>query len=375
MKILLINWQDIKHPLAGGAEVQLQEVFSRIVGWGHSVTMFTCGFPGCDKTDEIDGIKIIRAGKRINFNWVFPFYYFSHFRKQDFDLVVCDVNKLPFFTIKFIRKPLVGKIHHLFGKSIFIEASFPIALYVYVMEEFFVRWVRNIPFIVDSPSTVEDMVAKGFPRKNMHLIFNAVNHEKFRVIESIPKENEPLVGYLGRMKRYKSVDHLLFAFKKIAEIIPAAKLVLVGDGDDRPRLEKIVHELELSNKVQFTGFVSDEEKAQWLNRFWVMVNTSSKEGWGLTVVEANACGTPVIAADSPGLRDAVRSGESGVLYKYGDIGELARAIERVLTDSNYRESLRKGAIEWANRFSWDYAAKKHIEIFEQIIQQHRKGEK
>ena len=372
MKILVVNWQDIKHPQAGGAEVHLQEIFSRIVKWGHQVTMFTCSFPGAKKEEVIDGIKVIRAGSRPNFNWVFPFHYFFRFRKMDFDVVVVDVNKLPFFTIKFIKRPLVGKIHHLFGKSIFIEASFPIAMYVYVMEELFVRWIKNIPFIVDSPSTLEDLVSKGFPRENLYLVYNAVNHEKFYVMPDVPKESYPLVGYLGRMKRYKSVDHLLYAFKKVLEKVPDAKLVLVGDGDDRPRLEKIARELEFGDKVKFTGFVSEDKKREWLNRFWVMINPSSKEGWGLTVVEANACGTPVVAANSPGLRDAVRDGETGLLYPYGDIDALADKIIKILTDESLRNNLRDGAIKWAKSFTWDNSARKTLEIIEKILAERAK---
>src|SRR5512140_209745 len=114
MKILVFNWQDITNPLAGGAEVHLHEVFSRIVQRGHSVTLYCSSFPGAAHTETLGGIKVIREGGRYLFNYRVAYAYATRFRREGFDVVVDDMNKIPFFTPLFDRAPLLGITHHLF---------------------------------------------------------------------------------------------------------------------------------------------------------------------------------------------------------------------------------------------------------------------
>ena len=370
MKILVINWQDIKHPLGGGAEVHLHEIFERIAARGHQVTLLSCGFEGAPKEENINGIRVIRVGSRGYFNFVVPFYYFFKLSRENFDAVVLDINKIPFFSPLLIKKPRAIIVHHFFGKAIFLEASLPVAYYVYLTEKLFLKLYRKFPVLYYSPSTRDEMIKEGWSPENFYYVPIAVDLNLYRVL-GIPKDEKPLVVYLGRIKKYKSVDHLLRAFVKVLEQVPEARLAVVGDGDDRPRLEQIAKELGIADRVEFTGFVSEEEKVRWLNRAWVVVNPSSKEGWGLTMTEANACGTPVVAANSPGLRDAVKHGETGLLYPYGDVDALADAVTRILTDEKLRSKLREGGLKNANKYTWDYAAEKTLEVLQKIVKEQR----
>ncbi|RPH37487.1 glycosyltransferase family 1 protein, partial [bacterium] len=198
----------------------------------------------------------------------------------------------------------------------------------------------------------------------------AVDHDLFRPTGE-PRSPTPLIGYFGRLKKYKSVDHLLQAVRLVLEEVPALKVVIVGEGDDRPRLEALARDLNIQHAVIFTGFVSDQEKIRLLQQMWFKVATSSKEGWGLTVTEANACGTPAIASDVPGLRDAVQDGKTGLLYRYGDIADLAGKIKLLLGDGEVRARLSAGALAWAALFSWDEAARKTIEVLKQRLSPQR----
>jgi glycosyltransferase involved in cell wall biosynthesis len=103
-----------------------------------------------------------------------------------------------------------------------------------------------------------------------------------------------------------------------------------------------------------------------------VVNTSSKEGWGLTVVEANSCGAPVIAANVRGLRDSVVNGKTGLLYEFGNVKELVSLMRTLLNDTALRNDLRVHAIEWANSFDWDEAAEKTLALLQDTIKSHRK---
>ncbi|HEX9656609.1 MAG TPA: glycosyltransferase family 4 protein [Bacteroidota bacterium] len=357
MKILIVNWQDIKNPLAGGAEVHLHEVFSRIAGKGHSVTLYCSRFEESLPEEHIDGMRVLREGGRYLFNFRFLFTYLKRLRKESFDIIIDDMNKIPFFTPWFSRFPICGVTHHLFGTSIFRETNFILAAYVFLMETLAV-WTykrHRIPFVVGSPSTYRELLQKGFAKESVHLVPYGVDHQSHKRT-GVGKSNTPLIGYFGRLKKYKSVDHLLHAIPVVLCSVPKVRVVIAGEGDDRERLEELSRRLGLRDSVEFTGFISEERKLELLQQLWCKVTTSSKEGWGLTVIEANACGTPVIASNVEGLRDAVKDGETGLLYSYGDVNGLASNIIHVLTDDVLRHRLEENALRWSQEFDWDRAA-------------------
>lgn len=178
------------------------------------------------------------------------------------------------------------------------------------------------------------------------------------------------IAYFGRLKKYKSVDHLLHAFKALKDEFPELTLDIIGDGDDRERLVNISRELGLTDRVHFLGFIDEDAKAPLLQKMNFVVNTSSKEGWGLTVVESNACGTPVIAADVPGLRDSVVNGSTGVLYPFGDVPALTATMRSLLLDPERRSRLAAAAVEWAAKFDWEKATDETLAFLEATIRRH-----
>ena len=364
--ILVINWQDIRNPLGGGAEVHLHEIFKRIVQKGHSVTLLCCSHDGLPDNEIVDGIQIFRRGSRNAFNFHVPSQYKKLREQTNFDVVIDDINKIPFYSPFFVKEPLIGIIHHLFGSSIFLEAPLPIALYVNLAEKLIPAIYRNIPMAVVSNSTKNELVQKGFDEENIHLVYNAVEPEAYRADFS-KKAVHPVVGYLGRIKKYKSVNHLIQAFKIVEKSIPDARLLLIGDGDYLPELKKLVAKLNLKDKVDFTGITHHQKKIDYLNKMWLMVNPSPKEGWGLTVIEGNSCGLPVIAADSPGLRDSVVHNETGFLYPYGDYHKLADLILNLLKNDKLRNSLTDKCIDWAHRFNWEKSANDMLNLIETVL--------
>jgi glycosyltransferase involved in cell wall biosynthesis len=370
LRILIFNWQDIRNPLAGGAEVHLHEVFQRIAAAGHDVTLFCSRFEGAPEKEELNGIHVLRQGGRLLFNYLVPQKYFSTFKAQKFDLVVDDMNKIPFYTPLFVKEPLLGVTHHLFGTSIFLEASFPAASYVYLTERAALPIYKRLRFIVGSPSTHKEMLHAGFPEERTHLIHYGVDHDSFKVL-GIPKSPIPLIGLVGRLKKYKSVDHLLEAFVIVRQELPAAKLLIVGEGDDKSRLVSIASQLEISEAVTFTGFVSEERKVIYLNEMHVAVNTSAKEGWGLTAIEANACGVPTVSSNVEGLRDAVVDGETGLLYEYGNREQLAEKILLMLRDDHLRQRLADNAVRRSAQFDWNVAAEQTMDVIERVRFEHR----
>ena len=148
---------------------------------------------------------------------------------------------------------------------------------------------------------------------------------------------------------------LLSAWPAVTRARPAARLSILGAGSALDEMRRRA-EAERLVGVEFGGFVSDAAKVDAMRRARVLVQPSRKEGWGLTVLEANACGTPVVATDVPGLRDAVRSGETGMLATSGDPVALADRVLEVLGDDGLRDRLAAGALAWSSRFTWDRVA-------------------
>jgi glycosyltransferase involved in cell wall biosynthesis len=183
----------------------------------------------------------------------------------------------------------------------------------------------------------------------------------------LKKDPVPTILYLGRLKKYKSVDLLIKALPLVINEVPEARLVIVGEGDYKPELQNLTRNLELEDKVIFTGFVDGKTKVEWLHRAWVTVYPSIKEGWGLTNIEANACGTPAIASDVPGLRESVLPGKTGFLFRYGDEQDLADKIIRIITDNELRERFSREGILWASNFSWDKVVSEVEELLQDVV--------
>ncbi|MCI0331193.1 MAG: glycosyltransferase family 4 protein [candidate division Zixibacteria bacterium] len=367
LKILAINWRDLKNPLAGGAEVHLEENLRRFVKMGHSVTLLTSNFPGGAKEEMIERVRMVRAGNDYTFNWCVPFMLKKELKKNSYDIVLEDINKVPFYSPLFQKLPTLVVVPHLFADAVFQEINFVLGLYIYLAEKPIPRVYRGRKFCVISESTRQDLTARGIPPEDVRVVYCGTDFSLYSKDPRVDKEKEPLVVYLGRLKKYKSVDHLLGAFAKIASDFSKARLIIIGEGDDHPRLADLTRKLGIESRVTYTGFAPKEEKVNWLQKAWVVVCPSLKEGWGLTNIEANACGTPVVCADVPGLRDSVAPGKSGLLYPYGQTDRLAAHLRDVLSNPPLRQKLEEGALEWAKNFSWDRSAEEMIKLVEEVV--------
>ncbi len=251
-------------------------------------------------------------------------------------------------------------MHHLFGKSIFHETNFLFASYVSIAEKLLPQVYGKTKIAAVSESTKNELQKIGFKNENIFLLPNCVDNKKYKLGKQ-KNSNAITIGFLGRLKKYKSIDIALKAFAIVKEKIPNTKFLIVGDGDYKFELEKIALQLNISNSVEFKGFVSEEEKVELLQSMHLVIQPSMKEGWGLTIIEANACGTIAIASNVEGLRESVLHEKTGLLFEYGNVDELAEKIIFVLQNENVRIEFEKNAIEFAKKFDWENSAKSLVE--------------
>ena len=357
--LLIINWQDWTNPLSGGAEVHLHEIFKRLTG-DFNISLLCTHFNNAQKNEKVDGIEIHRVGSRNTFNFHVPKAYKNLTGDKKFDLVIEDLNKIPFFGGRFIRERRIALVHHLFGKTIFTETNPLSASYVYYSEKFIPKHYKKVPIIAVSESSKNEMVKMGVPEKNVKVVYNGVDPKDYR--SKAKKSSRPTIVCLNRMKKYKRMDILIDAIPDVLKSVPDLKVIFVGDGDDLPRLKEIAGRNKTERTIEFTSFVSAEKKADLLASSWIAVNTSPKEGWGLTSIEAQSSGTPSIVPDSPGLRETVKDGVSGYIYPFGDTKTLSGILIKILGDKKLVGRLGEGARKWAANFSWDESAKKMKEI-------------
>ncbi|HEY9449951.1 MAG TPA: glycosyltransferase family 4 protein [Gemmatimonadaceae bacterium] len=364
MRILVVNWQDRDNPQAGGAEIHLHEIFGRLAARGHEISLLCSGWTGCDARACLDGISVHRVGARYTFPWYARRYYERALAPLGHDILVEDINKVPLYTPRWGAGRVVALVPHLFGTTAFQEVAFPMAAAVWAMERPLVRAYRGVPFQAISESTAADLVARGIARENIRVIYPGIDAASY-VPDRSARSPEPLFVYLGRLKRYKRVDIIVRAFAQMAH--PTARLVIAGTGGYRASLERLAASLDLGDRVRFLGFIDDTRKRSLLSEAWALVFTSPKEGWGMTNFEAAASGTPVIASDSPGLRESVRDGSTGFLVRHGDVPALARAMARMANEPRLVDTLGANARRFVEGFSWEDSARQTEEHLESLV--------
>ena len=353
MRILLVNWQDRENPQGGGAEIHLHEIFGRLASSGNEVALLCGGWPGCAPRATLDGIDVHRVGTRHTFPFLVRRYYRERLARTQFDVAVEDINKVPLYAPRWIDAPVMALVPHLFGGTAFQELAFPLAAAVWLAERPLGRAYRGIPFEAISESTADDLAARGIPRNTIEVIYPGIDTVAYTPDLSV-RAARPTFAYLGRLKKYKGVQIAIRAFAELGR--DDAVLEIAGAGDYRAKLEELARSLDLGSRVRFLGRISETEKLALLRRSWALVFASPKEGWGITNLEAAACATPVVASNSPGIRESVHDGETGFLVPHGDVEKMASAMRRFAESRSLVEEFGAKARRFSETFTWERAA-------------------
>lgn len=360
LRILIFNWRDMRHKWSGGAEVYIHELAKRWVAMGHKVTVFCGNDQKSSRYETLDGVWIIRRGGFYTvYIWAF-LYYLRHLRGK-YDIIIDSENGLPFFTPIYAKEKIYLLIHHVHQEVFRKSLRPPFSWLAQFLERRFMPIVyRNTEVLTVSPSSKAAILEHHLTKKDPRVIYNGVD---LTVCKPGSKSQNPTVLYLGRLTSAKSISVLIASVQKVRSWVPKAQFIIAGDGPEKDKLVKMVRSLKLESCVTFMGKVSDAVKINLLQRAWVFVNPSLIEGWGITTIEANACGTPVVASNVAGLRDAVHNPHSGLLVPYGSVDEFAVSIIKILKETKTRQRMNQESIEWAKKFDWDRSAQESIELF------------
>lgn len=296
MRVLIYNWKDLSHPAAGGAEVYTEGFARELVKSGHMVTLFVSAVEGQPSDEVVHGVRIIRRGGRLGVYREARRFWRREGNGQ-FDVIIDEVNTRPFLTPRYVRgTPIVALIHQLAKEVWRYEVPVPIGLAGrYLFEPKWLRAYHSIPVMTVSPSSAASFVPYGIP----HAMPLPIGSAPIKVPD-VSKEQLPTIVFVARLVESKRPHHVVQAFNELLRVIPEAQLWLIGDGPYRSKLQALA-----GPNVHLLGRVPTSEREDRMARANVLVATSVREGWGLTVSEAAAMGTPSIGYRAPGLVDSI----------------------------------------------------------------------
>lgn len=329
------------------------EVARRLVAAGHSVEWFSASFPGAAAEEEMDGIRIVRAGRQWSVHWR-AFRRYRRSIRSRFDAVIDEVNTMPFFTPLWAGIPVFMLIFQLAREVWWYESPFPISAIGYAAEPLYLGIYRHTSVFTISRSTEQDLRRLGFTGLITQV---PIGIEKPETL-ALPKADTPTFLYVGRLAPSKRIEDMLDALARFRQAKGNGTLWLVGSGSNRYQhsLIKLARRLKIEDDVVFWGRVSPLEKQRLMAKANALLMTSVREGWGLVVTEANACGTPAIVYDVPGLHDSVQNEETGLVVP-SKPASLSDAMARISSDSDLYARLAGEGRRWSEQFSFDNAAR------------------
>jgi len=365
-RVSMLAWRDLDDPEAGGSELHAAKVAALWGEAGIEVTMRTSHAPGYRTVSWRDGYRVIRKGGRY---LVFPRAAFSEMMGWHgaSDALVEIWNGMPFFSPVWARRPHVVWLHHVHdtmwemtlpprlaraGRTVEYRVAPPI--------------YRRTQIVTLSESSKLELVKKlHFKAKRIHVVPPGID-DRFSpappssVQHSLQKSPTPLVVAVGRLVPVKRFGLLIDSLCEIKAGHPGLQAIIIGDGYEREMLEAQLRDRDAAAWISLPGRYDDAALVDVYRRAWVVASTSAHEGWGMTITEAAACGTPSVATRIAGHEDAVVDGVSGLLADDG--AGIAAALDRVLRDDALRARLAAGALDHAAAYTWGATACGTLEV-------------
>ncbi len=352
-RIDVLAWRDFDDPEAGGSELHAHRILSAWSTAGLDVSLTTSSVPDGRRVIRRDGYRVIRRAGRYS---VFPRSIISGAlgRIGSGDGVVEIWNGMPFFSPLWSRSPQITFLHHVHAEMWGMVLPHGMAELGYLLEHRVAPpCYRRSRIVTLSESSKSEIVERLHLRPGRISVTPPGVEPRFS--PGGERSEAPLVVAVGRLVPVKRFDLLVDALAALKADHPELQAVIAGEGYERPALEAAIRRHGADGWIALPGFVTDDELVGLYRRAWVLASTSLREGWGMTVTEAGACGTPAVATRIGGHEDAVHDGRSGLLAQTRD--DLVRGIDAVLRDDVLRRRLGVGAVEHARRFTWDATAR------------------
>jgi glycosyltransferase involved in cell wall biosynthesis len=372
VKILHLGLEDHRRPGSGGGSLRNHEV-NRRLALEHDVEVVTAAYPGCRPRVE-DGVRYRHVGlpdgyakSLLSYQAALPAVMCASLRRDRPDLVVEEFVP-PWSSLAvghWTALPTVGMVQGFFAAEKARQYHLPERVLT-AIERFGTRSHRTL--VAVSPDLARRLRAAA-PRSHVVVVGNGVDRQAIAdALEGhVPApRTTPQIVFLGRLEiDQKGLDLLLRAFAALGDRL-GARLVLAGDGRDRDAVARKVEELGLGGRVDLPGRVTGAAKWRLLADADVVAVPSRYETFGLTALEALACGTPVAGFDIDCLRDTVPA-RAGVLVAPFDVGAYAAALRELLADPRRRAAMGAAGREVAGGQDWDAIARAQAGVYREAV--------
>jgi glycosyltransferase involved in cell wall biosynthesis len=357
---LLLCWRDTGHPQGGGSEAYLQRIGAQLAAAGVAVTLRTARYPGAQRRTVVDGIHISRGGGRhtvyilAGLAMVFSRIGLGPLRHIRPDVVIDTQNGLPFLSRLAFGRRVVVLVHHCHREQ-WPVAGRVLSRFGWFVESRLSPWIhRTNQYVTVSLPSARELTELGVAQDRIAVVRNGLDEAPADTLVA-PRSGTPRVAVLSRLVPHKQIEDALDAVAQLRADIPGLHLDIVGGGWWQQRLVDHADELGIGDLVTFHGHVDDDTKHLVVQRSWVHLLPSRKEGWGLAVVEAAQHGVPTIGyRSSGGLNDSIIDGVTGLLVD--DHADLVRRLAELLGDPVLREQLGRKAQLRSGDFSWGQSA-------------------
>lgn len=370
MRVLFLATRDWFNPQAAGGDIQMWEYARYLASRGHAVTFAASRFPGAPQEEVLDGVRVVRLGRILSL-WFTTYLYYRRHGRGHYDVVVAEGfggARIPRLSPLYVREPLMTEWHQI-HRDLF-ASQYPRFLLpaLNALEALTAHVHRNTFVRVGTTEWQQAFPSLGFHPERTFLVPVSIRDDWLNGAEP-PGVAEPNVLWLGKFRRYKCPHHAIRAVRHLRDQGLWAHLTLAGRRDDRVyerELMKLVDQLGMIEQVTFSFNITEEEKRALLRRTRVLVLPSAVEGFGIVVLEANACGVPVVA--SSGVPESVVAHRrNGLRYPFGHVRMLAEALADVLRDDQLYLSLSKDSIALARGFRWSEVGRRYENALLQVV--------
>jgi len=315
------------------------------------VTVISEGDPNSRPVYEIDGLTYVNVRGPL-IRALLPFNYLRKFARHA-DVLIDNADvAIPWLSPLFVRKPRITIIHQLVREVFYEELPRVFATVGYVAEPSIYRLYSRSMIVAMSESTAQDLRCLGIPDRNIRIIGPGCPYWDSEPVP-LAMRSQNIIGYVGRLMKYKGVQFAIKAVAQIKNDLPEVRLEIVGSGPYDVELRKLARDLGVASRVAFLGKVTEQRKLDFYKQCRLVVLSSIREGYGLSVIEANAVGTPVVGWNVPGLKDSIVADETGFLASFPDEDDLSQKIHRLMVDDETWNTFSESAWKWSHNHSWE----------------------
>jgi glycosyltransferase involved in cell wall biosynthesis len=360
-RLHVLAWRDLDDPDAGGSELHADEVLRRWAAAGLEIVHRTSAATGLPSTARRHGYDVVRRGSRYT---VFPRAAVAELtgRMGRSDALIEVWNGVPWFSPVWYRRPHMTILHHVHGPMWDQLLPPPFAGAGRLLESRLAPpFYRRTHTVTPSEATREELIELGFRPELVTAVDNGVDPFFSPGGE---RAGQPTVLAVGRLAPVKRFGLLLEAIERARIEVPDLRVRIAGDGPLRPDLERWIDEHAAEDWAELLGAVPHESLRAEYRRAWLVASASLAEGWGLSLTEGAACGTPAVATDIRGHRCSVIDGRTGVLVAPDELGPTIAALIR---DPDRRSRLATAALARARTLTWDQSSLCVLRVFHRVV--------